>query len=138
MGKRQRYIAIILCVVAFMSGSVVAHAAVRISSTNDRVWGTTTYRNYAKIDNGPNNIQTKAWTNTGKRDLAVRARQYYQSSNNLCAQSSYKYVYSSAYVLVMYGCNSGNFYSRGRTGFWRSSYQSYYYFNTFRTSALSF
>lgn len=135
----QRVTAITLCVLAFMTASLTAYAVVRESTWNDRVWSGTIYYNKARIDSGAENIQTEAWTSpSSNRDLAVFARQYYESNDNLCSYSTWLYDYAGRLNITLYGCSSGSFYSKGRSGFWRDPHQSYYYFDTFRTVAFTF
>lgn len=121
-----------------MVGSLAAWATVAESARNDRVWGGDYYYNRARIDNTAHNVQTVAWTGGPNRSEGVQVRQWYQSADTLCASSSWLYDTVSSLNLTLYGCSSGNFYSRGVSAFWQSPYSDYYYFNTYRTPALTF
>lgn len=139
----RRLGAVMICMLAFTFGSIAAHATVRESLIEGVGADGVLYLNKSRIDNSAKNSQTVAWTDSGvKKDLAIRVRQYYQATGMLCVQSSYVYTYTAAknITVPMAGtsCASGNFYSKGRTGFWRPAYSSYHYFDASRTSALTF
>lgn len=141
-GSVTRPIAVIVCVIAFMCGSLVAHAVVREGPEDGVGWGGVMYMNKSRIDNVAKNSQTVVWTSPSvSRDLGAQVRQFRQSNGTLCLASTWYYDYRAAFNLTnpaTGSCVSGNYYSRGRTAFGRTDTGSYYYFNAERTPALTF